>query len=145
MFFKKKKDNENDIPNWTLFGVHLVGCEVHKIITDSDEILYNSYVVVPLDDGKDKDIFDKVVVLNTEIYNHCPIQCAVDTLIISSNLFGDNIGLYVPIFNEKFELESSFVLPENFYECDSIEIEIKKEESKKKPSVFCVLKNKGEK
>ena len=77
-------NKENEISNWTIFGVQSALIELHKYV-DDDHTYYNSALSIFLDDGAEE--CDKNVTLITNVYNECPHCCIVETLQSSSQLF----------------------------------------------------------
>jgi hypothetical protein len=114
----KNKQN-NMIPNWYYFGTH--HCIIELIVfqeDEDDEPVYNSFIVFFLDDGEESSKTEdkqKVISINTEVYDTDKKACAIETIRHTVELFGSvSRMIYVTsndgTFIEEFELEDDDLL-----------------------------------
>lgn len=114
----KNKQN-NMIPNWSYFDTH--HCIIELILfqeNEDDEPVYNSFIVIFLDDGEKsskKEDNQKVISINTEVYDTDKKACAIETIRHAVELFGTiSRMIYVTSSDgsiiEEFELEEEDLL-----------------------------------
>lgn len=113
------KKKNNTISNWSYFGTH--HCIIELIVfqeDEDDEPVYNSFIVIFLDDGEKsskKEDNQKVISINTEVYDTDKKACAIETIRHAVELFGTvSRMIYVTSSDgsiiEEFELEEEDLL-----------------------------------
>jgi hypothetical protein len=85
---KRTKKVDDSIKNFSFVEIEAIIIEIHAIEDmedeDSDEIMYNSHLIMNLDDYSGT---KKILVTPTEIFDSCPSCCTLQTILTVKNMF----------------------------------------------------------
>lgn len=111
------------IPNWTHFGVEHTIIELveHHNPEDHDDVIYNGFVTIFLIDGeREKKGLEKVISLNTAIFEEDRYDAALRCATLSLDLFG-RVSRNVYVFNDEGDMIDEFEIDEeDFFDDENI-------------------------
>lgn len=124
---RNKKSETVTIPNWTHFGVEHTIIELieHHNPDDYDEVVYNGFVTIFLIDGeREKKGLEKVISLNTAIFEEDRYEAALQCASLSLDLFG-RVSRNVYVFNDEGDIIDEFEIDEeDFIDNENVYLDI---------------------